>query len=608
MEKKKKNILAVLGLIFLALILILGIGLFIFLKTFDINQYKSKIAEEIGQALKRNVTIGQIFLNPSLKEGITLDVQKFSIEDNPQFSSEPFFRVEKIHLNLDLMAFFKKRQIVVSRIELREPNLNLIRNPQNLINIQSLIEEIQKSPSPSNPPSQAKEEGAGLAFAEGTSSSPVLPDFSVASIRLLNGMISFTDQTFAPPLIIPIQSIDVKISDFSLKKDFPFDVMCSLWSREQNIEAHGRAQIDAHQGLFTISDLTVKNDLSSWSVEELNKAIPNFSLVGLERNLQGHVLVQAQQLVIGPKGLEHLSLKASCENAAAKLKTLASPLENIFVQLQMNESNIDIQKLSLNAASGTITGQGSLNDYLTNQKFSLNVDIQGLEIAQLADLSKIPIEVQGKIFGKIQGAGEGFTLDALKKSLVGAGEFEIQEGKLVNFNLLNFVVEKLSMISNFEEKLNQNLPEKYKEKLKQNDTILENIKTKISVHDGVLAIDQAEANADGFAIMGNGQVNFDQSMIWQSDFHMESDLSASMIAAVPELAAIQDEKGRIFIPFVPYQGNLNSFRTYPDPQYLFSKIVKAKAGDQVNDIIDKNVPEKFKGILKDAVGDILNKF
>jgi AsmA family/AsmA-like C-terminal region len=101
------------------------------------GRLKNRIANTISRALQRQVEIGSVHLHLLPSPGF--DLENFVVHDDPNFSAEPVLRAEEVTAALRLTALFRAR-LEVSRLNLTEPSLNLVRNDQGHWNIESILE------------------------------------------------------------------------------------------------------------------------------------------------------------------------------------------------------------------------------------------------------------------------------------------------------------------------------------------------------------------------------------------------------------------------------------------------------------------------------------
>jgi hypothetical protein len=215
------------------------------------------------------------------------------------------------------------------------------------------------------------------------------------------------------------------------------------------------------------------------------------------------------------------------------------------------------------------------------------VDIHDLQIKDLTAHVAMPVQIVGRINGQWTGQGEGFTESQIASNFIGQGKIDLKDGRILDVNILKTVLNKLSFIPDVVAKIEQNLPEKYKEKLEQKDTVLEDVTIDASIRDGALQITRAEMNVDGFMASARGKVDFHQNLELWADLYIAADLSASMIAAAQELSYFLDDRNQIHIPFKPYSGALKDFYMYPDIEGIGMEIIKNRGREELRNVLKK---------------------
>ncbi len=101
------------------------------------GRLKNRIANTIGGTLQRQVEIGSVHLHLLPSPGF--DLENFVVHDDPSFGAEPVLRAEEVTADLRLTALFRAR-LEISRLNLTEPSLNLVRDDQGHWNIESILE------------------------------------------------------------------------------------------------------------------------------------------------------------------------------------------------------------------------------------------------------------------------------------------------------------------------------------------------------------------------------------------------------------------------------------------------------------------------------------
>jgi len=214
----------------LALILIISTAIFIFLQIFDTDQYLPQLNKKASLILGRPVSVGHLGLGLS-RQGITLDAGPVAIADDPDFTSQPFVKIDMVHISLDLRALILKQKIHITNVLLQSPRIHFIRSVQGNFNVRSFVQASQTSQVSGVIASEAKQ-----SFEKGISSSSdnapqkenikqAFPDIN--SIRLQDASVSFIDQSQDMPLDIWLTNINASLKDFSLSKPFQFTFAAS---------------------------------------------------------------------------------------------------------------------------------------------------------------------------------------------------------------------------------------------------------------------------------------------------------------------------------------------------------------------------------------------
>ena len=193
------------------------LGLFLFIKTLDLNHFKTQIQEQIGNSIGREVSIKNILFNFSLRRGVIFDISGLSIIDQPSFSSETMIYIDSAHFDIDILPFFLDRQVRIVKIELNSPKVNFIRNNKGKVNFEGLkprqnalseskVNSKKLSVSKHPPQKSSKKEEKQISFGK----------MSVHSLRVTDGTFIYTDQSSTPEVVVPVTNIDLKVSNISL--------------------------------------------------------------------------------------------------------------------------------------------------------------------------------------------------------------------------------------------------------------------------------------------------------------------------------------------------------------------------------------------------------
>jgi len=571
----------------LVITVLLFVGMFVFLKAVDLNRFKAQITEQISKSIDRDVSMRHVSFNFSINQGVTLHISGLSVMDLPDFSTDPMLYIDSSHLDVDILPFILRRQILASKIEFDSLKVNLIRNDKGAINFQELAQKGKDDPSDAGKAALFPSKDV---FEDGTKKK--LKDFNfkemlIRSIRITDGTFIFTDRMTKPSMTIPVKKIEFQISNLSFDTPFPFQFKASLFSDRQNIGLNGLAQINAQDRQIRIDDLKIQTDLSSLSLDRIYDGMPSLKEAGLKGGIKGKLGIDVHQMILSEGGLLVLSSDGRMTDVKAQFESSPIPIENLDMRFSMTESDVEIKEIKMPLASGEMRISGRLIEYLAEQKFLADLKLINAQLNELAVQMGLPVKLEGQCHAEYKLNGLGIDKKALESSLAGEGTLEVKNGRIVDLNILKLVLSKISFIPNLADQIETNLPEKYKEKLKAKDTILEKVEIDTKIHEGIVFINRAEVNADGFLVLASGKLDFDQNLSLAADFYIPSDLSASMVAVSEELKYFLDERQRIHIPLRSYNGKLAHFRMYPDVEDLGKEIIRNRGKEELKKVIFK---------------------
>ncbi len=590
------KILKTILIIFLVLIIAAVVAIAIFLKTFDINKYKPQIIHEVSKTLGRGVTIDDLNLNLSI-EGATVGIKNLKVKDNPQFSKGDFLTVKDLSLGLDVLSLVTKHQILVSSVKIRSPKIVLIRNEEGQFNVQTFrIDTGKKASNPLRSLPSRRGWVDSFAFAESaekdSSKAPIdgtitFPLLLIQSIKLEDGLLVYKDKAFDPEISIDISQIYLAVNNFSLAAPFDFILQASLWSRQRNLSASGLMEIDKDNAGVSFSELKIASDLSGVSTHLLEQSVPMLKEAGLGEGLEGKFEVAVKKMIAGAKGLSTLSLNGHLEKGKMRFKQIPLPLTQIESAFQASATAVKISDTSFNLGTGTVKVKGDIDDYLKEQKFRFTTEADAIDLREIVSQKDQPVQLHGKLYAGFDVEGKGLSINAaMLNSLSGEGTLEVKEGKLVGINVLRLVLSKISMLPGLVEQVEKNLPEKYKEELNKEDTVLNKVKLKTAIKNRSLVVDSAEVETDVFLLSGNGNLHFNQELDMQANISIPQDLSRSMAASAKGLEYILDESGQIVIP-LRVSGKIPNLAFLPDLEYLGKKIILNRGKEELEKVSEK---------------------
>ena len=115
----------------------------------NISRYQHRIANSIGRSIGRPVHMSSVKLRLLPLPGF--EFSDFSVEENPQFGSEPILHANSVVAYLRLLSLWRGK-LEVSRIQFDEASLNLVREPGGGWNFASIL--LQAAHIPNAPTGQ----------------------------------------------------------------------------------------------------------------------------------------------------------------------------------------------------------------------------------------------------------------------------------------------------------------------------------------------------------------------------------------------------------------------------------------------------------------------
>ncbi len=578
--------------IIFSLLAVLLAAVFFFLKTVDINNFKSQIIAQLEAAVGRDVSIQNMAFSLSFQKGIILNVEGLTMANDPGEVEKNFLEVERIGVEVDFMALLRERKISVKSVQVHSPKIVIIRSEANVLNVQTLgnasaakaVAAANNVPVPSPSPVPLSD------ISTKTINLDTLPALLVKSMALDNGTLVYIDRAIKPEMSIVVSKIDVEVANFSLKDKFHFSVAGAILGKQQNVHIEGQAQLDLINSQARLERTKIAVDLSQLLRDELMQIGPMLDSLELVGQWSGLLEADLNQMVAGAQGIMALSLEGQLKEGRASVNVLAKPLENIHAVFSATEADFTIKDYSLNIGTGKIFGEAKLSDYLEAANSSLTINLEDIKIEEVHDAETLPVKAQGNIFGQFKIQARGLDPKVFLQTLTADGAAEVREGKIVDINVLSSVLDKLSVVpplAGIKDKIQAGLPEKYRGVLEQRDTNFQKIQCAVNVKNETASLTRVNIQSDGFGMAANGTCDFKQILHLESAFAIAQDLSAAMGTAIPELQLLFDQAGQIYIPMTTYDGPAAKMKVFPDPVYLVKRVIANRGQEELQKLINK---------------------
>jgi len=167
----------------LFVVVLLSLGVFV--ATFDANEYRPQISEQVKKHTGRDLSLGDI--KPSVFPWLGIELQQVSLSNAEGFAADNMLQVERLDVRVELFPLLLQ-ELRVDTLRLHGLNLSLAKNKQGKTNWDDILQKQQsKEGAPSTPV-----ETTEVDVAEQTSASP-LAALMVNGIEIKDANIEWQD-------------------------------------------------------------------------------------------------------------------------------------------------------------------------------------------------------------------------------------------------------------------------------------------------------------------------------------------------------------------------------------------------------------------------------
>ncbi|MBF0478659.1 MAG: AsmA family protein [Candidatus Omnitrophica bacterium] len=572
------RVLVILGVVLVA-------GLFVFFKCYNFDQFRPVIVAKAQEAVGRNIELSKIELNFKLKDGFVLALKGIKLPDDKLFDNPFLVELDSVEVGVKIWPLIVQRQLVVTHLVLSKPVIHFIMLADGSNNFTYLAQQLNNKPT-TPVPSQAQSQGQpqpNTKPSTNVSNAPAaMPNIVVTNIRVDNGSVLYAQKQTAGPLALAINNINVQVNDFGLDKWVPFKASVDILTKGQPlVSAEGGFKIDLKTSQISLHNIKVKIDSSQLDMDGVKKLCPQIDAAKLKASPKVMTLVDVDSLDLSPQGLSQLVSRATIDDGSIATEWLKDPISNIKLRAEVNEKDALVKEVSLDLAQGHVTVDADVKDYLKTQTLSGIAEVKAVDLGELTSIFKMPFKLAGKINGKMTMSGVGIA------NLGANGDARVDGMKILDFNLLKFVLDQVSFIPNLGAKAEANLAEKYKNYLGSKDTEFEMVSSDLQFANNKLVFSKGLVKAQGFEVNFNGDMDLTQNLNFAMDMYMDAELSGELLGSSPDLKYLLQQDGRMHFPFKPYQGPAVKFKIFPDLKDVAKNYINNRGKEEIKGLIYK---------------------
>ncbi|MBF0386164.1 MAG: DUF748 domain-containing protein, partial [Candidatus Omnitrophica bacterium] len=302
----------------------------------------------VSQSLGRAVDFKDIDLKVSLEKGIKFHLSDFLIAENPDFGTGNFVRIKEIDAGVDIISFIISRRISFPSVLIRFPRVEVIRNNEGLLNVQTIGQPVKENAKPGQ-----------------SSSVPpaILSAIFINSIKVENAELNFVDKSMVPALKLSVTQATLDVRRFSLTDPFDFLLDAAVLSLENNFHLGGKAQLKLSNNELRLKDTEIELGLSQLTLNELSglfllKNIPVPQVLG------GQLKVKIKEAAVSDKGLDKLIANISLATGKVIISEIVPG-----VSLEANRLDFGVENFNLD---GSIPAQVILKAAIFQDEPNLN--------------------------------------------------------------------------------------------------------------------------------------------------------------------------------------------------------------------------------------------
>jgi AsmA protein len=211
---------------------------------------------------------------------------------------------------------------------------------------------------------------------------------------------------------------------------------------------------------------------------------------------------------------------------------------DFLLTAEMKGGEVRITQFTCAAFDGMVQGDGSFNIAHEPSPFSIKTKITGVDAnALVSTLASAKGMLKGKLSGDVSLGGAGFTVETLKKNLVGKGTVQIKEGELTWLNLIGRIVQAVGGKGGEKDK-----------------TTFEDITSSFTVKNGMVNFPNILIAQKDMALKLWGDIGLDSILKMEGEAHLPSSLTGDLSGKGWKFFA--DNRGRLTVPFT-LTGTLN---------------------------------------------------
>ncbi len=393
----RKAILVVGGVLGAIVIVVIALGVYAVMNLGAIVQAnRGLILTRASDALGRKFDVAQI--SASLGWGAMVDLRSVTIADDPSFSKEPFLTASDIYVRVAFIPLLFK-QVEITKLSVSQPDLQIIRNREGVLNVSSLGKKTGAAPAPagsqqpqppaaegtSKKPEKAGQQAPGSPMLEAKGAQPAkkagaIAMLSVRSLAVDEGTIRYRDLASSQPPIA-VRSINLAVENFSVNSPFSVALSMAALGTEPNLKVEATVGPLAHAGKIDYAAFPITGTITVGPVSmaalsalpTLKAKVPKALVAEGPLGAIATIAGTPQHLTLGLKAdltSNHLGYQGVFDKPAGTQLTLSAKAQRQNNVVQLNTADLALAGLKLGVAD-VKPQSGAISARLDTNRFDL---------------------------------------------------------------------------------------------------------------------------------------------------------------------------------------------------------------------------------------------
>jgi len=326
-----------------AILLLLIIGGGIFVATFDANQYKSLISEQVKQQTGRDFTLGDI--KPSIFPWLGIKLQQITLSNARGFKAEKMLQMQQLDVRVELLPLLSQN-IHIDTLKIHGLELFLEKNKQGLSNWDDILKKQADNAASKSPKAAPKSDIENAPQNETEKSSKdLLAGLLINGVDLKQANISWQDDSSGKN--IALQKINISTGALrageALPIKFSTEVDLSEPAARLIVTMSTQLEFDLDAQIFKLDNLLLAIDAKLQQADLKQMQLSLNSTINMDLNKQQFDMKNySVQIELQGKSTSNKKQMVSIDGSAtADLKKQTAALKPL--KIQTAELAVDLQ-------------------------------------------------------------------------------------------------------------------------------------------------------------------------------------------------------------------------------------------------------------------------